>query len=76
MLFRSDTITEKIYFIGDSTQKAKSVLTKSNFVFLDEIKFPSANEMSLLSYKKFLENNFEDVAYFEPHYLKEFMFAK
>ena len=71
-----DTITEKIYFIGDSTQKAKSVLTKSNFVFLDEIKFPSANEMSLLSYKKFLENNFEDVAYFEPHYLKEFMFAK
>ena len=71
-----DTITEKIYFIGDSTEKSKSVLTKSNFVFLDEIKFPSANEMSLLSYKKFLENNFEDVAYFEPHYLKEFMFAK
>lgn len=71
-----DTITEKIYFIGDSTQKVKTVLTKSNFVFLDEIKFPSANEMSLLSYKKFLENNFEDVAYFEPHYLKEFMFAK
>ena len=71
-----DTITEKIYFIGDSTEKAKSVLTKSNFVFLDEIKFPSANEMSMLSYNKFLENNFEDIAYFEPHYLKEFMFAK
>ena len=71
-----ETITEKIYFIGDSTEKAKSVLTKSNFVFLDEIKFPSANEMSMLSYNKFLENNFEDIAYFEPHYLKEFMFAK
>ena len=71
-----ETITEKIYFIGDSTEKAKSVLTKSNFVFLDEIKSPSANEMSLLSYNKFLESNFEDIAYFEPHYLKEFMFAK
>ena len=69
-------ITEKIYFIGDSNEKAKAILTKSNFVFLDEIKYPSAREMSSLSYQKFLENNFEDVAYYEPYYLKDFMFAK
>ncbi|WP_395052845.1 tRNA (adenosine(37)-N6)-threonylcarbamoyltransferase complex dimerization subunit type 1 TsaB [Flavobacterium sp.] len=69
-------ITEKIYFIGDSNEKAKAILTKPNFVFLDEIKYPSAKEMSSLSYKKFLGNSFEDVAYYEPYYLKDFMFAK
>lgn len=69
-------ISEKIYFIGDSNEKAKTILNKSNFIFLDEIKYPSANEMSKLSYEKFLNKKFEDVAYFEPYYLKDFMFAK
>lgn len=70
------TITEIIYFIGDSNEKAKSILSKPNYVFLDGIQFPSANEMSSFSYQKFLNNEFEDVAYFEPYYLKDFMFAK
>jgi tRNA threonylcarbamoyladenosine biosynthesis protein TsaB len=69
-------ITETIYFIGDSNEKAKSILSKPNYVFLDGVQFPSAKEMSLLSYQKFLNNEFEDVAYFEPYYLKDFMFAK
>ncbi len=68
--------TKTIYFIGDSNEKAKSVLTKSNFIFLDDIKFPSANEMSSFSYAKFLKEDFVDVAYFEPYYLKDFMFAR
>ena len=67
---------EIIYFIGDSNEKAKSVLTKTNFIFLDEIVFPSANEMSAISHQKFQNNDFVDVAYFEPYYLKDFMFAK
>lgn len=70
------TISEKIYFIGDSNEKVKSVLTKSNFVFLDAIQYPSAKEMSSISYQKYLEKDFEDVAYFEPYYLKDFLFAK
>lgn len=69
-------ISETVYLIGDSTEKAKTILNKSNFIFLDEIVFPSANEMSAISYAKFQESNFEDVAYFEPYYLKDFMFAK
>jgi len=68
--------TETIYFVGDSNEKAKSVLTKANFIFLDEIVFPSANEMSAISFQKFQNNDFVDVAYFEPYYLKDFMFAK
>lgn len=67
---------ETVYFIGDSNEKAKSVLTKSNFIFLDEIVYPSAKEMSKLSFDKFQNNEFVDVAYFEPYYLKDFMFAK
>ena len=69
-------ISDKIYFIGDSNEKVKSVLTKSNFVFLDAIQYPSAKEMSSISYQKYLEKDFEDVAYFEPYYLKDFLFAK
>jgi tRNA threonylcarbamoyladenosine biosynthesis protein TsaB len=68
--------TEKIYFVGDCNEKAKTVLTQSNFIFLDKIVFPSANDMSAISYLKFQNNDFVDVAYFEPYYLKDFMFAK
>lgn len=71
-----DNFTETVYFVGDSNEKAKTILNKSNFVFLDEILYPSAKEMSALSYEKFQENTFEDLAYYEPYYLKDFMFAK
>ncbi|MEC4003183.1 tRNA (adenosine(37)-N6)-threonylcarbamoyltransferase complex dimerization subunit type 1 TsaB [Flavobacterium sp. SUN052] len=71
-----DTITGKVYFVGDSNEKAKAILSKSNFIFLDDLVFPSANEMGLLSFQKFENKDFVDVAYFEPYYLKDFMFAK
>lgn len=71
-----DNFAETIYFVGDSNEKAKAVLNKPNFVFLDEIVYPSAKEMSVISYKKFTQNSFEDLAYYEPYYLKDFMFAK
>jgi tRNA threonylcarbamoyladenosine biosynthesis protein TsaB len=71
-----DETSEKVYFIGDCQEKCKTVLTKENFIFLPEIVYPSANEMSQLSYEKFQNNEFEDVAYFEPFYLKDFMLVK
>lgn len=64
---------ETLYFVGDCAEKCKMVLTKENFVFLENVVYPSANEMSALSYDKFLNNDFVDVAYFEPYYLKDFM---
>ncbi len=66
-------ISETIYFVGDCNEKCKTVLKKSNFIFLDDIVYPSANQMSLLSFEKFTNNQFEDVAYFEPFYLKDFL---
>ena len=68
-----ETIQETVYFVGDCSEKCHSVLVKSNFVFLEEIKYPSAKEMSALSSEKFQNNDFEDLAYFEPYYLKDFM---
>ena len=69
-------MTENLYFIGDCQEKCKTVLTKDHFHFLPQVVFPSANEMSTLSYDKFLKNDFEDVAYFEPFYLKDFLISK
>lgn len=68
-------IDKAIYIIGDSSEKAKTILTNNNIIYLDEIQFPSAKQMSLLSFEKFQNNDFEDVAYFEPFYLKDFLIA-
>jgi len=66
-------LQETLYFVGDCAEKCKSVLNKDNYVFLKDIKYPSAKEMSALSYEKFKINDTVDVAYFEPYYLKDFM---
>jgi tRNA threonylcarbamoyladenosine biosynthesis protein TsaB len=64
---------ETLYFVGDCAEKCEAVLTKENFVFLEEIKYPSAKEMSALSFEKYKAADTVDVAYFEPFYLKDFM---
>jgi tRNA threonylcarbamoyladenosine biosynthesis protein TsaB len=66
-------IEEKIYIVGDSSDKAKTILTNRNITYLDEILFPSTNQMGQLSFEKFQNNDFEDLAYFEPFYLKDFL---
>lgn len=67
--------TGKVYFIGSGVEKTKDLILHPNAVFIDD-KLPSANQMSLLAFDKFLQNDFEDVAYFEPYYLKDFMALK
>lgn len=68
-----EDLQETLYFVGDCAEKCKSVLTKENYVFLDEIVYPSAKEMSAISFEKFKKSDPVDVAYFEPYYLKDFM---
>jgi len=68
-----EDLEETLYFVGDCADKCKAVLSKENHVFLEEIKYPSAKEMSLLSFEKHQKSDFVDVAYFEPYYLKDFM---
>jgi tRNA threonylcarbamoyladenosine biosynthesis protein TsaB len=63
----------KIYFFGDGMEKCRSLLSSlKNSEFILDI-LPSAKAMCGLSYKKYSEKVFEDVAYFEPFYLKDFL---
>lgn len=66
-------IKETVYFVGDCAEKCKTVLTKENFMFLEDIKYPSAAAMSKISFDKYQKSDTVDVAYFEPYYLKDFM---
>lgn len=69
-------LNETIYILGDCQEKIKTVLTDKKFVFLEDSIFPSAKEMAALSFEKYKNNDFVDVAYFEPYYLKDFMVTK
>jgi len=73
--FRSNLEQNVIYFFGDGAAKCKSVIKHPNAVFLDDI-VPLASAMGQLSYKKFLENQVENLVAFEPTYLKEFLVKK
>ncbi len=66
---------QKVYFIGNGVEKTKTLINHPNAVFIED-KLPSANEMSLLAYTKYKTSDTEDVAYFEPYYLKDFVALK
>ena len=61
-----------VYFLGDGSQKCQETITHKNAIFVED-KFPSSKEMASLSYLKYKKNDIEDVAYFEPFYLKDFV---
>ncbi len=67
--------THKVYFIGSGVEKTKGLIQHPNAIFI-EGKLPSANEMALLSELKYKKSDTEDVAYFEPYYLKDFIALK
>lgn len=68
--------TNTVVFFGDGSAKCKETFSKNlNAVFIDDV-VPSAKDMISLSEKAYNENHFEDVAYFEPYYLKDFIAGK
>lgn len=64
---------EKIHLVGSGSKKCMEILTDDIFQFHPNI-VPSAKEMVALADKKYDAVEFEDVAYFEPYYLKDFVF--
>ena len=60
-----------IYFCGNGAEKCKAMITHTNARFLSDI-HPLANHMIHLAEQAYETHKFEDVAYFEPFYLKEF----
>jgi len=65
----------KINFFGNGSEKCKELIMHKNANFINQT-YISSKYMSRLAYEKFLNNDFEDVAYFEPFYLKEFQALK
>lgn len=62
-----------IYFGGDGAEKCKGVLSMNpNAKFMDGFRI-SSKDMIELAFQKFNARQFEDVAYFEPYYLKDFI---
>ncbi len=63
-----------VYFFGNGAAKCRAKITHPNAHFLENV-VPLAQWMFPLAEKAMAEQDFKDVAYFEPFYLKEFVAA-
>ncbi|MEM0939316.1 MAG: tRNA (adenosine(37)-N6)-threonylcarbamoyltransferase complex dimerization subunit type 1 TsaB [Bacteroidota bacterium] len=61
---------ETIYLFGNGMPKFREIVAQENLIFIDEI-YPDAVNMGSIADLKYQAKIFEDVAYFEPNYLKE-----
>ena len=68
-------LNKKVLFFGDGAMKCQEMINHKNATYLEGI-FPSAKDMGILLCQKFENKDFEDVAYFEPFYLKDFVAGK
>ena len=64
--------TSNVYFLGNANEKTKSIIDSPNAIFVED-KLPSSIEIGKLASLKFISNDFENTANFEPFYLKEFI---
>ena len=62
----------RVIFIGNGSTKCKELIQHPNAVFQEDV-YPLASAMAIPAYTAFTQNQFEDVAYFEPFYLKDFI---
>ena len=70
--FSSYLDKNKCLFVGDGQEKFQNILNHPNAIFEANILQPSVQQMLRLGTQKFEEKAFENLAYFEPFYLKEF----
>lgn len=73
--FRAYLQSKKVNFLGDGASKCEETIKNKNAIYFADF-YPSAKEMAYLSYKKYISKKFEDIAYFEPYYLKDFVAGK
>ncbi len=65
-------LEKKVHFIGNGVAKFEEICKSPNAVF-HKMEFPSAKEMAQIAEMKYKKSDIEDVAYFEPYYLKDFI---
>ncbi|MDB5275060.1 MAG: TsaB protein required for threonylcarbamoyladenosine ((6)A) formation in tRNA [Ferruginibacter sp.] len=68
--FANFLLTNKIVFSGNGSTKWREICSNANAYFIENE--TNALYMSQLSYNKFINNKFEDIAYVQPLYVKEF----
>jgi len=61
-----------VAFVGSGVEKFQKICENENAIFLPDL-LPRSQEMAELSEAKYRTQQFEDVAYFEPYYLKDFI---
>ena len=71
--FIEELETKKIIFFGDGAEKSKVVLSNKTNASFSENTLPSAEYVNQVALQKFNNNELENVAYFEPYYLKDFI---
>lgn len=69
--YREELTTETLVFCGDGSGKCKDVITSNNAQFVDDV-IATAENMIPLAENAFNNQEFVDLAYFEPNYLKAF----
>jgi tRNA threonylcarbamoyladenosine biosynthesis protein TsaB len=72
--YKTELNKQPILFFGDGALKCEPIINNSKALFF-EGGLPSAEGMSPLAEQQFQKEDFADVAYFEPFYLKEFVAA-
>ena len=70
--FNDIPVNFRIIFFGEGAAKCKNLIKRKNSFFADEF-IMSASHMYKPAYEAFNHKRFEDVAYFEPLYLKDFI---
>ena len=68
----AEFLRNEILFFGDGSLKCQEIVSHKNAKFVEGI-CPSAKNLGILAKEKFENKDFEDVAYFEPYYLKDFV---
>lgn len=64
-----------VYFIGEGAAKCREIISHANANFLDDV-IPTATHLGKMGYRKWMQQDFEDAATFEPFYLKDFLIRK
>ena len=73
--FAEQLQSNKIVFFGSGASKCRSVISNQNAIFIDNFE-PSARFMLPLALNAYKDEKFENIAYFEPFYLKDFVAIK
>lgn len=64
-----------VYFIGEGATKCRDLITHTNAFFFDDV-VPDASHLGIMGDRKWTQQDFENIATFEPFYLKDFLIRK